>query len=61
VKRDVRDQGRVVGNPFPGITSPLRVIQAGNQIDVVQLRSRRGDDCYSSMAATHNEQSHVVA
>jgi len=37
---DVRDKVRVVGHPFPGITSPLRVIQARKQIDVVQLRSR---------------------
>jgi hypothetical protein len=42
------------------ITSDLLVIQTGNRIDVVQLRSRRGDDCDSSMAASHNEQSHVV-
>src|SRR5229473_3165634 len=42
------------------ITAGLRVTQTGNRIEVVQLRSRRGDDCDSSMAATHNEQSHVV-
>ena len=35
--------------------------RTGNRIDVVQLRSRRVDTCYSSMASTHNEQSHVVA
>jgi hypothetical protein len=28
------------------IISDLLVIQTGDRIDVVQLRSRRGDDCY---------------